>query len=112
MQILMARPLIATVLALLVLSMGGPAVASDDSTFDSLTSQQHVYDDTGNSLSAGDKTDLRGRIRDLRDQTDADVVVYVRNLEANPKETLGQVEALQQAWVDTSGAKKDTAWPS
>lgn len=109
MQHWLARSLIATVMALMVLSVGGPAVAQDDSKFDSLTSQQHVYDDTDSSLSAEERTDLRRRIDDLRGQTDADVVVYVRDLQASPKETLRQVEALQQAWVSESGAGQDTA---
>lgn len=41
--------------------------------------------------------------------TRADVVVYVRELDADSDDTLDQVEALQQAWVAATGTDQDEA---
>ncbi|MEJ5944738.1 TPM domain-containing protein [Pseudokineococcus basanitobsidens] len=52
---------------------------------------------------------LEQQLAAVEASTGADVVALVRTLDATPEETLDQVEALQQAWVATTGADQDTA---
>jgi uncharacterized membrane protein YgcG len=89
-------------------AMGTPVSAQDASSFPGLTPGQRVYDETGVSLSADQVIDLNTQI-DVLAGSGADVIVFVRSLDATPEETLDQVEALQQAWVAVTGANEDTA---
>lgn len=84
------------------------ALAQDATDFVGLDAGQRVYDETDSSLTAAEITDLAVRLDDLR-STGADTVVYVRDLDASPEQTLEQVEELQQAWVAETGAEQDTA---
>lgn len=103
-----ARLVASTLLGLLVLAgcTGGQGSATD---FADLSAGQHVYDTTGDSLTEDDVLDVAQQLDRLQADTGADLVVYVRELDADPSETLEQVEALQQAWVATTGADEDTA---
>ncbi len=106
----------ASVLAFAALAVGAliaalaPAQTGAQSAndFPELTPGQRVYDQTGNSLSASEITDLEARLQKLQ-QVGANAIVYVRALDATPDETLDQVEALQQAWVAETGADQDSA---
>jgi uncharacterized protein (TIGR04222 family) len=103
-----ARLLVLAVLLGLGLLSGTAALAQDAEAFGDLDPARHVYDATGSSLDPAQVADLEQRIAGLR-STGADVVVYVRALDASSDDTFDQVEALQQAWVATSGAAEDTA---
>ncbi|MEJ7649255.1 MAG: TPM domain-containing protein [Nakamurella sp.] len=97
-----------------LISLLGLAGCSDNSStssgdFAGLTAGQRVYDSTGTSLSASEAADLQQRLDALRSATGADVIVYVRALDADSDDTLDQVEALQQAWVAATGIDQDTA---
>lgn len=86
---------------------GGPALAQDTGSFDGLEAGRHVYDETG-SLAPAQVAELETRTAAVR-AAGADVVVWVRALDADPDETFDQVEELQQAWVQRTGADQDTA---
>jgi uncharacterized membrane protein YgcG len=92
----------------------GLAACSEDSSpgaldFEDLTEGQRVYDQTGDSLTGAEAEQLQQRLETLESETGADVIAYVRELDADPEATFEQVEALQQAWVETTGADQDTA---
>lgn len=87
---------------------GSNASAQDNSSFPDLSPDQRVYDETGSSLSTEQVVDLNARLDELL-ANGADVIVFVRALDASPEETLDQVEALQQAWVATTGTNQDNA---
>lgn len=95
---------------LLGASLPVPASVSAQSAadFPELQANQRVYDATGGSLTEAEVTALEARVSNLQ-SIGADVVLYVRELDATPEETLDQVEALQQAWVAATGADQDTA---
>ncbi|HZG88783.1 MAG TPA: TPM domain-containing protein [Pseudonocardia sp.] len=103
----MGRLLVLALLVALAWLPGGPALAQDAESFDGLEAGRHVYDETG-SLGPAQVADLETRIAGVR-SAGADVVVWVRALDADSDETFDQVEALQQAWVDQTGADQDTA---
>jgi uncharacterized protein (TIGR04222 family) len=84
------------------------APAQDSESFGDLDPARHVYDTTGTALDPAQVADLERRIADLR-PVGADVVVYVRALDASPDDTFDQVEALQQAWAGVSGTNQDGA---
>lgn len=97
-----------------VISLLGLAGCSDNSStsssdFTGLTAGQRVYDTTGTSLDASEAADLQQRLDALRSATGADVIVYVRALDADSDDTLDQVEALQRAWVTATDIDQDTA---
>lgn len=100
--------LLTAVLMTAVLMTAAPASAQDDDGFGTLSADQRIVDLTGDSLDEGEVGDLRDRMAALGD-AGADGVVVVRHLDASPEDTLDQVEALQQAWVDATGAPQDTA---
>lgn len=77
--------------------------------FGGLSAGIRVYDETGTSLSGADMQDLQASLDTLQVETSADVIAYVRELDADPDETLEQVESLQQAWVATTGVDQDIA---
>ena len=101
---------VVALIAVLVTAMVSPvpARAQGADGFPGLEAGQRVYDETGTSLTPDQVADLEQRLADLK-SIGADAIVYVRALDATPDETLDQVEALQQAWVQTSGADQDTA---
>ncbi|GGG10539.1 hypothetical protein GCM10007304_25780 [Rhodococcoides trifolii] len=86
---------------------------SDDSggntAFQGLTSDQRVYDDTGESLDSAQSADIAGRLESLKTGTGADVIVYVRELDADSDDTLDLVEELQQQWVAAAGIDQNIA---
>lgn len=102
-----ATPLGVALLTMALLMML-PATAQSGAEFPGLASGQRIYDQTSTSLTPPQLTDLQQRVEDLV-STGADPVVYVRELNATPEQTLEQVEALQQAWVRGTGADQDTA---
>jgi uncharacterized membrane protein YgcG len=87
-----------------------PSVSASQSTtmFPDLEAGKRVYDETGTSLTNDQIADLEQQLDELL-AVSADTIVYVRNLEATPNETLDQVEALQQAWVAETGVDQDNA---
>lgn len=104
---------IAILAMLITLSLGASwsstlAAVQDAGSFPALTPGQRVYDETATSLTPEQITALDRRLQDLK-ATGADVVVYVRALDADPDATLEQVEAIQQAWVARTGVDQDTA---
>ncbi|MGU3437518.1 DUF2207 family protein [Actinomycetes bacterium M1A6_2h] len=106
------RGVAATLIALVALV--GLVGCSDDSSgadtaFEGLASGQRVYDQTGDSLNPAQADDLQQRLEALKSGTGADVVVYVREFDADSDDTLDQVEALQQQWVAATGIDQDTA---
>lgn len=107
-----ARPLVRlavlTVLLVLAWLPAAPALAQDAEVFGGLEAGRGVYDGTGTSLTGAQFADLEARIGGVR-AAGADVVVWVRALDASSDETFDQVEALQQAWVRQTGANQDTA---
>lgn len=92
------------VIALLPLT----ATAQSGTEFSGLESGQRVYDRTQTSLDSSQIADLQQRLDELL-STGADAIVYVRELNVTPEQTLAQVEALQQSWVRRTGADQDTA---
>ena len=94
---------------LLLLSACSDDRSGDPSTFDGLTSGQRVYDLTETSLTEAQQQGVSARLDTLQAETGADVVVVVRELDADPEDTLDQVEELQQAWVAATGIDQDTA---
>lgn len=68
-----------------------------------------VFDETGSSLSAAQTADLERRVAALQ-QVGAEGVVLVRAKDASPKETLKQVERLQQDFKDDAGVPEETAY--
>lgn len=89
--------------------VGCSETPSSTSSFDGLTAGQRVYDRTGSSLSSSDAAEIERRLDALRTDTGADVIAYVRELDADSDDTLDQVEALQQAWVAATGADQNIA---
>ncbi|KIQ16045.1 DUF2207 family protein [Rhodococcus sp. MEB064] len=83
--------------------------STQDLQFDGLTAGQRVYDSTGYSLDAAQSERLERQLDEVRSDTGADVIAYVRELDADSDDTLDQVEALQQAWVAAAGVEQDTA---
>ena len=103
----LVRLLVLGVLVALVGLSGGPALAQDAEPFPGLEAGRHVYDETG-SLTPVQVADLERRTAAVR-AAGADVVVWVRALDADTEETFDQVEELQQTWVRRTGADQDTA---
>ncbi|AMY20847.1 MULTISPECIES: TPM domain-containing protein [Nocardiaceae] len=104
------RLVVAIVALGVVLGLTGCSTSSSaDARFDGLVAGERVYDRTGFSLDGAETDALDRRLESLRAETGADVVVYVRELDADPDETLDQVEALQQAWVAATGVDQDVA---
>lgn len=104
---------IALVVSMLYLvSIMAPSVTAQDAGpfpgLPDLDANTRVYDETGTSLSPEQVAQLEGQIADL-EAVGADTIVYVRDVDASPEETLDQVEALQQAWVAETGADQNTA---
>ncbi|MCJ0892893.1 TPM domain-containing protein [Rhodococcus sp. ARC_M5] len=83
--------------------------SSADADFEGLTSGQRVYDRTGYSLDPAQTADIQRQLENLKSETGADVITYVRELDADSDDTLDQVEALQQRWVSTAGIDQNTA---
>lgn len=101
------RPL-ATLLLSGVLAVA-PAVGAGATVDDpALVGEQRVYDLTGRSLDEAQLAEVRDAV-DRVVAAGADPVVVVRALDATPEETLDQVEQLQEAWVGSTGAARDTA---
>jgi uncharacterized membrane protein YgcG len=100
--------MIALALLALLGSFGEVVAAQDAAAFPDLDPAQRVYDTTGSSLTADQIAQLEAQVATLQG-SGADVIVYVRAMDATPEETLDQVEALQQAWVATTGTNQDTA---
>ncbi|GGF53249.1 hypothetical protein GCM10011519_28950 [Marmoricola endophyticus] len=105
----MKRAGVALALLVAVLATLAPAAYADAADFPDLTAGTRVYDETGRSLSTTQTAALQRRLDALEARTGADVVVLVRDREADPEETLEEVEALQQAWVAATGTDQDTA---
>jgi uncharacterized protein (TIGR04222 family) len=101
------RLLVLGVIVALAWLPGGPALAQDAEPFPGLEAGRHVYDETG-SLTPAQVADLERRTAGVR-TAGADVVVWVRALDADTDETFDQVEELQQAWARRTGADPDTA---
>lgn len=101
--------LLVALIALLGLAGCSDSSSTASGDFEGLTAGQRVYDLTGTSLSAADVAALQKRLDVLRSDTGADVIVYVRELDADSDDTLDQVEALQQAWVAATGVDQDIA---
>lgn len=97
----------------MVLLLGLAACSGDSSSgdldFEGLTEGQRVYDQTGDSLTGAEAEQLQQRLETLESETGADVIAYVRELDADPEATFEQVEALQQTWVETTRSDQDTA---
>ncbi len=106
--ILRVLPLLTLVLVAGLGVVAPAAAASGATSFPGLQEGQRVVDETGDSLTTAQTTDLEQRL-DALVAVGADPVVYVRARDADPDETLDQVEALQQAWVSATGADEDTA---
>lgn len=104
---------VAIVLIALCASFGLVACSDDasggDAAFEGLNSGQRVYDRTGNSLDPSQTADIERRLETLKSDTGADVIAYVRELDADSDDTLDQVEDLQQRWVSATGVDQDTA---
>ncbi|MGB3770620.1 MAG: TPM domain-containing protein [Rhodococcus sp. (in: high G+C Gram-positive bacteria)] len=100
---------LAAMIAALALVGCSDGSSTQDSTFEGLTGGQRIYDRTGYSLSEAQTADLERRLTDLEASTGADVIAYVRELDADSDDTLDQVEALQQTWVAATGIDQDTA---
>ncbi|MCZ4520372.1 DUF2207 domain-containing protein [Rhodococcus ruber] len=83
--------------------------SSADAGFDTLTSSQRVYDRTGYSLDPSQISDIQRQLENVKSETGADVIAYVRELDADSDDTLDQVEDLQQRWVSAAGVDQDTA---
>ncbi len=81
---------------------------TDAPTFPGLSADQRVVDETASSLTPAQTEDLERRLAGLVG-VGADPVVLVRARDADPDETLDQVEALHQAWVGATGADPGTA---
>lgn len=104
------RLVVAIVALGVILGLTGCSTSSSaDARFDGFVAGERVYDRTGFSLDRAETDALDRRLETLRTETGADVVVYVRELDADPDETLDQVEALQQAWVAATGVDQDVA---
>lgn len=100
----------AVLLGLLLLAgCSSSSSSTPEDGFDGLTASQHVVDTTGSSLGAEQVQSLEQQVAELDRATGADVVLYVRALDATSEETFDQVEALQQAWVAATGTSQDTA---
>lgn len=84
------------------------ATAQSGAEFPGLESGQRVYDQTQTSLTSTQIADLQQRLDELV-SAGADAIVYVRELNVTPEQTLDQVEALQQSWVRRTGADQDNA---
>lgn len=93
-------------LALLALLTPSAAMAQGTSGFGPFTPTQHVYDETGTSLSPDQLADLERRVAALA-PLGADVVIDVRALDADTDDTQNQVEELRQTWSDATGADRD-----
>lgn len=105
----LGRTLPRALIAFLGVLIFSPGVsAQDNGGYFTLDPNVHVYDETGTSLSAEQTAALELQIAELAD-VDADVVVYVRALDASTDETLDQVEAFQQSWVAATGADQANA---
>lgn len=89
-------------------SGSGPSPDGDPEDFTELTQGTAVYDATGDSLTADEVQDLEARV-DGVEETGADVVLYVRDLDASPEETLEQVEVLHEQYAAVAGVEPDTA---
>ncbi|WP_206488630.1 TPM domain-containing protein [Rhodococcus sp. KRD162] len=85
------------------------ASTSDDAAFEGLTPGQRVYDRTDNSLNSLQAADIERLLDNLKSETGADVIAYVRELDADSDDTLDQVEELQQRWVSATGVDQDIA---
>ncbi len=97
---------------LLLLSVGllwAPGALAQDAE-PRLSAGQRVYDQTGSSLTEQQRADLQQRLIALKAGTGADGLVLVRARDADPEQTLEQVEALQQQRVQATGADQDTAF--
>lgn len=101
---------VAALVAVLAFPMGLATIALSQSVdaFPNLEVGRRVYDETTTSLTPEQIADLDRQLGILM-ADGADVIVYVRALDVDPDETLDQVEALQQAWVATTGADQDRA---
>ncbi|MDI9895911.1 DUF2207 domain-containing protein [Rhodococcus sp. IEGM 1381] len=103
---------VAAVLIALFAALGLVGCSDDssaDAGFDTLTSGQRVYDRTGFSLDPAQIADIQRQLENLKSETGADVIAYVRELDADSDDTLDQVEDLQQTWVSATGVDQDTA---
>lgn len=103
-----AHALVVACTAILLLAACTGEGDADPRDFDDLTSGDRVYD-SGDSLTEAQVRDVSQQLEALRTRTGADVVVVVRELDADPEDTLDQVEALQQAWVAKTGIDQDVA---
>lgn len=108
--LLRAACAVALLLAVILGTLAPPTRvgAQDPAAFPEMQSGQRIYDTTGASLAADPVASLEQHL-DRLEGVGADVVLYVRALDASPEETLDQVEALQQAWVATTGRNQDNA---
>lgn len=104
--VVVAAAALVSVVALAGCSDEGEA---DPRDFSDLTSGERVYDDSGDALTGAQVQGVAQQLQTLKTRTGADVVVVVRELDADPEDTLDQVEALQRAWVAEAGIDQDTA---
>lgn len=94
------------VLAVLLTVAPGPASAQDEDFGD--LGAERVVDATGTSLSEDEVGQIEQRLDDLEAEG-VTGVAYVRALDADPDDTLDQVEELHERWADAAGADPDTA---
>lgn len=97
------------ILLLSVLALAACSSSEDTTDFADLTAGVRVYDQTGDSLDDAEVRGIQDQLDTLQAETGADVIAYVRELDADPDETLEQAEALQQAWVAAASIDQDTA---
>lgn len=100
--------LLLALITLLSLVMPTLAATQGDPENLPLSASQRVYDETGSSLSPDQTADLERRLTDLL-SLGGDAFVYVQAVDADTETTLDQVEELQQAWVQQTGADQHTA---
>lgn len=95
------------VLGLVVLVVAMLASAASAAAAPPLSTGQRLVDTAG-ALSPSQADDVRARLEALA-SAGTDPVVVVREREATPEQALDQVEDLQQAWVQATGADQDVA---
>lgn len=102
------RALVAAgILATLVVAGCGDD-GGDEASWPQFRAEDRVYDLTQESLTIQQIEELQARAVGLEQSLGADVVMVVRELDADPDDTLEQAEDLQSAWVEQTGAPEDT----
>lgn len=99
--------LAAAVGAAVLAGCGGGDGEGDDGLPD-LQPDVRVYDVTGNSLDPSEVDDLNAQAEQLTETIGAEVVLVVRELDADPDETADQVEDLHREWAAALGDPEQT----